>query len=454
MLGKKRLFNLINYILKRCRTDQAEVLVMNYTSYLTRYANNYIHQNVGEENTGVVIRTVIGKRVGIAMTNQIFKKKIDETIENAITLTKLQPENPDFRSLPYVHKKNYKSIPSFYRSTANFSPEARARAVNSIIKLAQSSGLKAYGSFTTGTCETGIGNSLGILAYNLATDAYCNIVMMGEDSSGYAEISARDVQDFDVEKFARIAIDKAQKSQRPIALPPGRYTVILEPLAVAEMLNFLGWLGFGAKLYQEGRSFLKGKLGTKIVDERITLLDDAYDKRGFAFPFDFEGVPKKRLKLIENGIAREIAYDSYTAYKEGKESTGHALVQPNYAGPIPLNMVMKAGQTSLKDMIATTQKGILITRFHYTNTVEPMKTVITGMTRDGTFLIENGAIVNGVKNLRFTQSIVEALNNLVAISNKTVLIGSGIGYQGRFVTGSIVPALKIDNFNFTGVTEF
>jgi len=165
-------------------------------------------------------------------------------------------------------------------------------------------------------------------------------------------------------------------------------------------------------------------------------------------------MPKKRLKLIEKGVASQLAYDSLTAFKEGKESTGHALAQPNYIGPIPLNMVMKNGQSSVKEMIKSIKKGILVTRFHYTNTIEPMKTIITGMTRDGTFLIENGEIIKGIKNLRFTQSIVEALNNVVDISKELTLIGNGAGYGSRFATGSIVPALKIDNFNFTGVTEF
>lgn len=454
MLGQKKLLDLINYALLQSKADQTEISIMNYASYLTRFANNYIHQNVGEENTNITIRTILGKRFGIATTNFLSRDKIKETIQNALAITRLQPENPDFRTLPFASKKDYKRVSTFYNSTARFSPDARAQAVKLVFKSAQEKGLNAYGSFTTGALEIGIGNSLGVMAYNLSSDAYCNVVMMGKTSSGYADAASRDVRDLDTLKIARTSIEKALLSQNPIDLPPGRYTVILEPLAVDEMMAFLGGLGFGAKVYQEGRSFLKDKLGKKIVDSRITWIDDAYNEKGFVCPFDFEGMPKKKIRLFERGVAKDLAYDSLTAFKEGKESTGHAMPQPSYIGPFPTNLVLKGGKSTFKEMIRSTKKGILVTRFHYTNTVDPMKTVITGMTRDGTFLIENGEITKGIKNLRFTQSILEALNNLVDISRNQTLAGGGAGYGGRFAVGSLVPALKIDNFNFTSATEF
>ncbi len=454
MLGKKKILDLIGFVLKRSRADQTEVLVSCFTSYLTRYANNYIHQNVGEENVAITIRTVIGSRIGIASTNHCGKDKLTETLDNAVAITRLQPENPDFRTLPFAGKKAYRSTLTFFPPTAAFSPQKRADAVKSITEVAREAGVKSYGSFTTGTSQIGIGNSLGIMVYNQTTDAYCNVVMMGESSTGYAEAASRDVRAIKPVKCAEVARDKLRASRDPIDMPAGRYTVILEPAAVAEMLDFFNFLGFGAKTYHEGRSFLKGKLGTKIVDDRVTIIDDAYSKKGFAFPFDFEGMPRKRIKLVEKGVARDLAYDSLTAFKEGKESTGHALAQPNYMGPVAVNLVMKGGESSLEQMVKSTQKGILVTRFHYTNTVEPMKTIITGMTRDGTFLVENGAVTRGVKNLRFTQSVLEALNRIVAISKKTTLVGGGAGYGGRYAVGSIVPALKIDGFNFSGTTQF
>jgi predicted Zn-dependent protease len=261
------------------------------------------------------------------------------------------------------------------------------------------------------------------------------------------------VNDINTEDIASTAIDKSVRSADPVDMPEGEYTVVLEEDAVGEMIEFLGYLGFGALAFQEGRSFMCGKLGEKIVGENITIWDDGFDRRGFSFPFDFEGVPKEKVTLIEDGIARAVVYDSLTAGKEGKKSTGHSTGSP-VGGPMPLNILMKEGQNTKEEMIASTEKGIYVTRFHYTNVVEPMKAVLTGMTRDGTFLIEKGKITRPVKNFRFTQSVLEALSNTTMIAKKAKLIGGGAGYGARFPMGSVVPALKIEKFKFSGVTQF
>jgi predicted Zn-dependent protease len=277
---------------------------------------------------------------------------------------------------------------------------------------------------------------------------------MGENSSGYAQAGSRNVSRVMPEKVAERAIKKAIDGKNPIELEPGLYEVILEPLASSELLDFLGYLGFNAKTYQEGRSFMCEMMGKKVMGDNITILDDAYNEQGFAFPFDFEGVPKQKVQLIEKGIAKGLVYDSLTAGKENKESTGHALPAPNTFGPIPTNMVLLSGNSSLDKMIRNAKKAILVTRFHYTNTVEPKKTIFTGMTRDGTFLIENGAITKPIKNLRFTESIINALNKVLETSQDLTLVGGGAGYEGRFATGTLVPALRIESFNFSGKTEF
>jgi predicted Zn-dependent protease len=201
---------------------------------------------------------------------------------------------------------------------------------------------------------------------------------------------------------------------------------------------------------QEGRSFMVGKIGEQIVDPRVSIWDDASDPRGLPLPFDFEGVPKQRVDLIENGVARGVVYDSYRAGKEeGKTSTGHALPAPNSFGPFPLNTFFGAGDATLEEMIASTERGLYITRFHYTRPVEPTKVVVTGMTRDGTFLIEDGKIACPVRNLRFTQSYLDALNHVDMIGKDHRLL-SGMGGLG----GTVQPALKLGSFAFTGVTEF
>jgi predicted Zn-dependent protease len=209
-------------------------------------------------------------------------------------------------------------------------------------------------------------------------------------------------------------------------------------------------LGMGSLAMQEGRSFMSGRMGEKITGSNITIWDDGFDPRGVVFPFDYEGVPKQKVMLIEEGVARGVVYDSATAQLEpGRASTGHGLPAPNTMGPIPINLLMKPGSATKEEMIASTEKGIWVTRFHYVNPVHPVKAILTGMTRDGTFLIENGKITRPLKNLRFTQSILEAFANAEMMSKDLKMIMMGFG---NFAT--CAPAAKINGFTFTGATEF
>jgi predicted Zn-dependent protease len=241
--------------------------------------------------------------------------------------------------------------------------------------------------------------------------------------------------------------------ERPVEIPPGEYEVILEPDAAHEFLSFMGYLGFHALAVQEERSFLGNHFGEKLVDEKVTIYDDGLDPQGLQVPFDFEGVPKQKVLFFDKGVARDVTYDSLTAGREKKESTGHALTPPNTEGPIPLNLFMEGGHSSLEGMIRSIRRGIYVTRFHYTNVVEPMKAVITGMTRDGTFWIEDGEVRNSVKNLRFTESILKALSRVKAISRERKICTSGSNYGRRFITGTVAPAVQIEGFNFSGVSS-
>jgi predicted Zn-dependent protease len=298
--------------------------------------------------------------------------------------------------------------------------------------------------------ELAVVNSLGTFAYHPATYAELNTVIMSDTSAGYAAGVVMDFDDLDFEAIGREAVEKCLHSRNPQALAPGEYAVILEPYAVQDFVQMMGYTGFSALAYQEGRSFMSGKMGEQMVDPRVNIWDDGLSADGIPLPFDFEGVPKQKVELIKNGVANAVVYDSYRASREeGKRSTGHALPAPNRFGPFPLNTFFATGDTTLEEMIAGTERGIYVTRFHYTRPVEPKRVVITGMTRDGTFLIENGEIAYPVKNLRFTQSYLEALNNLVSIGSQAKMLEGmgGIGHDS-------VPALKLGKFNFTGATEF
>uniref|UniRef100_A0A7C4TCP5 TldD/PmbA family protein n=1 Tax=candidate division WOR-3 bacterium TaxID=2052148 RepID=A0A7C4TCP5_UNCW3 len=454
MLNKKDAKELIAMAIGFSSAEQIEVIIHSFDSALTRFANNYIHQNVYEANTTISVRVIFGKRIGTASTNSLALKNIKETIRCAERMAKFQTENPQFVSLIKTDPKKYRQeIPSV-KSFEQISPDKRAEAVRQIVEIAKEKNLLAYGSVSNGLSVIVIGNSLGTFAYHRSTDVFCNIVMSGKNSSGYAQSGAKDFDEINFVKLARIAADKAIRSQDPIEIKPGPYTTIFEPLAVSDFLDYLSAYTFNGKLFEEGRSYFCDKLGTKVVDERITITDDPFCRKGFPLPFDFEGVPKKKLVLIERGIARNVVYDSLTATALGKKTTGHALAYPNPYGPMPLHLVMEGGDITFNDMVSTTKQGILVTRLHYTNVIDPHKITLTGMTRDGTFLIEGGVITRGIKNLRFTENLFEALNRVEAISKRQELVAHEPGYSGRLGSGTITPAIKINDFTFTSATEF
>ena len=453
MLGQERIKQIAERILARSTADQTEVLVTASDSALTRFANSTIHQNVAETDAEVKIRVVLressgaGAKIGVASTNDLEEVALLRTLEAALSIARLQPLNPDWKSLPFPQPVT--EVASFSEATAGCTPEERARGAGTICLLARDGGVVASGALTTASLEIGIANSLGVSAYHRTTQADINTVIMSETSAGYASAFSMDVRALDFEAIGREAVTKCLKSRNPKPLEPGEYTVILEPYAVQDFLHMMTWTGFGAVAYQEGRSFMAGKLGQQIVDPRVSIWDDGLSGDGVPFPFDFEGVPKQRVDLIEAGVARGVVYDSYSAGKEAKSSTGHALPAPNPMGPLPLNLFFAGGDTSIQAMIRGTQRGIYVTRFHYTRPVDPVRVVITGMTRDGTFLVENGEIAYPVKNLRFTQSYLESLNHLDGISRATRLL-TGMGG----LTCDSVPALKVHQFRFTGATEF
>lgn len=454
MIGKTAAKNLVNLVLKESKADQVEVLVYNYDQALTRFANNYIHQNVNESNTGVNVRSIFGKRIGSASTNSLDPQKVRDTVRWAETIARFQKDNPDFDSLPAVDSRVYKKIDAYVPETARFSNVGRADAVAVIVATAQHHGLTAFGSVSNGASEIAIGNSRGTFAYAKNSDIFCNIVMSGDNSSGYVQVGSRFLGKINFRKAAETAAQKALNSRDPAAIEPGKYVTIFEPLAVQDLLSYLCNYTFNGKMYEEGRSFLSGKLGTKVLDSKINLLDDPFNLHGFPAAFDFEGVSKQRVHLVRAGVAENVVYDTLTATRAKKKSTGHALTAPNPFGPIPMHIIMKGGDSSLEGMIRETKKGILITRFHYTNVIDPYKLIITGMTRDGTFLIEDGKITRGLKNLRFTENVIEALNRVSGIARKPELCPFEPGYGGRLGRGVFAPTLKIDDFTFTSATEF
>jgi predicted Zn-dependent protease len=426
------------------RADQTEVLISGGNSALTRFANNYIHQNVEESNLNISVRVVFGKRIGVATCNQADAETLRSVVERASLLARFQVENEAFTSLP--SPKPVAPVDAFIERTARCGPEERAAVAATICQQTAAAGLTAAGHVETAAGELAVANSLGVWASQQTTTAEANLVVMSDTSSGWSGLVSLDVGEIDGEALAAAAIDKAVRSRNPVTLEPGQYAVILEHNAVADLAGALTYLAFGAQAFQEHRSFLSGRLGERVLGENVSIRDDGRAPDGIPSAFDYEGVPKQRVDIIERGIARGVVYDTYYGGKEGKESTGHALPAGNTFGPIPWNLQMAAGDSSLQDMIAATGRGLLVTRFWYTRPVHYLTVTMTGMTRDGTFLIEDGRITGAVKNLRYTQSYVEALNDVAAISRETTLEPSIFGYCR-------VPAIKINNWNINGSTE-
>jgi predicted Zn-dependent protease len=268
--------------------------------------------------------------------------------------------------------------------------------------------------------------------------------MAPDGGSGYAESAAVDVTAIDAAEIGRQAAEKARATGNPIAVDPGEWPVVLEEYAVVDILSMLGYMGFSALAVQEERSF--SEPGRRVGSDLVSIVDDGHDPATLPMAFDYEGVAKERVSLIDRGVCRDVVFDAQTAARAGRASTGHGLPAPNPYGPFPLNMAMAAGDTPREQLVRGLDRGLLVTRFHYTNPVHPKLAIVTGMTRDGTFYVENGEIKGPVRNLRFTQSYLEALAATSAISRERRTLKGDFG-------GVLVPAIRVDSWNFTGATE-
>ena len=423
---------------------EAEALVMAEDSALTRFANSEIHQNVAETNVTVNLRVVVGKRVGVASSGRTDDEGLRRLAENAATIARVVEELDDWAGLPGPTEIH--DVPAAYsRATAEASPEFRAEAVRAVIGAAEDAGVTAFGSFATGTESAAVANSAGARAAGTRTTSQLITVSMGPGGgSGYAETAAVDASTIDSAALGREAAGKARATADAVSIEPGDYPVVLEEYAVVDLLDMLGYLGFSALAVQEERSFVE--IGKRIGSDLVTIVDDGRDAAGLPLWFDYEGVAKQRVVLVERGICRGLVYDVRTAARDGVESTGHGLPAPNPWGPFPLNMFMEPGTSSREELVGGLDRGLLVTRFHYTNPVHPKLAIVTGMTRDGTFLVEGGRVVGPVKNLRYTQSYLAALAGTVAVARDRKTLKGVLG-------GIVVPAIRIDGWTFTGGTE-
>ncbi|HEX9377574.1 MAG TPA: TldD/PmbA family protein [Actinomycetota bacterium] len=445
LIGEGRAREVMEAALEVAGVDGVEVLLFHEWGGLTRFAESAIHQSTWREDTGLRIRVVTGGRVAVASTNELTPEGAAHAAANAKEMALVSAPDPMFPGL--ASRAEAPAKDAFDEPTAAVTPDDRAEGVATIVSRC-ADGFAAAGSYETGASEVAVLNSEGQFCYAPTTQASVTTLVSGGDGgAGYVEAWSMSAGGLDLEAIGERAAHKAEGSQAPRDLEPGRYEVVLEPTAVATLVAFLAYLGFGGRALAEGRSCLTGREGEQVVAPSISIADDAFTPGMPGAPFDFEGTPRQHVDLIRDGVFSGGVYDRRTGKQVGRDSTGHALPAPNPEGPFPLNLVMAPGGASAEEMVASTKRGLLVTRFHYSNVVHPTQSVITGMTRDGTWLIQDGEIAYPVKNLRFTQSILEALSGTELVGRDTEMVSE------FFFSASVVPALKLSSFHFTGRSD-
>lgn len=450
VLGERALRSITEKALRAASGDEIEALVLARDLGLTRFANNEIHQNMRIASADLRVRVVRGKRVATVWTNRLDDEGVARAGREASELALVSPENPEWGGLP--RPAPYERVDAFADETAAATPERRARAAGLVCEPAHERGLRAAGYVSTIVTEVAVANSHGVWAYHPGTVSEAQAVVMGDSGSGFASRLHADVRELDAEAVSREALEKAARAQSPRDLAPGEYEVVLEPYAVADIVEFLGEALTGLAV-EEGSSFVAGRSGEKVTGEAITIVDDPLDPECLPWPFDFEGARAERVALIERGVARGVVYDSQTAARNKAKNTGHAYYSSD-AYPFPMHARLEPGDASREELLAGVRRGVLVTRFWYTRWVHPLRTIITGMTRDGAFLIENGEIAHPIRNFRFTQSYHEALEGTLGIERDLALQRIDRFTYGFDVGYCRVPALRLGRFTFTGTTQY
>ncbi len=463
MLTRERAAEMFDKLRRHCSADEIELLISSGDSALTRFANNTIHQNVAEENTHISVRVSFGGRTARATTNKSDDASLRSVVQSAEALARVQQDDPDLLPMPAPGEAKSKGdvAPTrHFEDTARLTPQDRAAAVAQMVQVARKNRLTAAGVYASSEVAEGIFNSRGVAHWYEQTLAEVSITMLADSSSGWQKANSPDAAQVDHLRLAEIAAQKAMDSANPVELPPGKYTVVLEPAAVLDAVGFMFW-DFGGSALLEQRSFLNDRMGKQLFGDNITVWDDAYHPLQTGAAFDGEGMQRQRLKLIEQGTAKAVTYARSSARRMAASemagnvgpvtATGHGFALPNEIGEAPLNLVFsgpKPGESqSLEQMTASTHRGILVTRFWYIREVDPYEKIITGMTRDGTFLIENGKVQRGIRNFRFNQSLIDMLQNVEAL-------GEPVRASGEESMDMVVPAMKVRSFNFTEVTKF
>jgi len=447
LLDERELRRIIDTVLRLAKctgAGETEVHVDEVADALTRFANNAIHQNVAEHGLTVSIRTVVDGRTARATTNRIDEDSLRAAIEASLSLAHSQPKDP--RLLPMPGRQGYRAVNRFIKRSAALSAEQRARAVRRACDLAVKKGQVAAGIYSNGQSQSALGNSRGLFASYRETHSEFSITMQEGPAASWAKANSADVRAFDPQKLAARACEKAHLAVNAHELAPGRYTVILEPAAVLDLVGSL-FYDFAATALEDKRSCLNERMGKQLFGQNITITDDVYHPLEQGPPFDGEGLPRQKVLLVDRGIPKNLVYSRAAAKAAQRQPTGHGFRLPNEYGEAPMNLVFGGGDSSIESMVASAERGLLVTRLWYIREVDPYEKIMTGMTRDGLFLVENGRVTGAARNFRFNQSLIEMLKNVE-------LLGPAVRATGEEAFEMVVPAMKVRDFRFSEVTKF
>jgi PmbA protein len=441
----REIFGSVEGVARSLGVNQVEVLLGAESEALTRFANSEIHQNVACENRHASIRAVIDQRTARVTTNRLDPDSLAAAVERAVSIARSSEPDDDLLPL-YDGAGPAPAADRYCVDTARMTPAGRAQAVGAAIRVVEGASQSAAGAYATGETVEAVLNSAGVFDYHAESDAVFSITATATDSSGWAKASATRRSEFEPEALALAAVEKARRSANPRVVEPGACTVILEPAAVLDLVGQI-FGDFSGTALEDQRSCLNERMGRPLFGANITIWDDVYHGLQNGAPFDGEGVPRQRLTLVEGGVPRQLAYGRGAARRQGVPPTGHGYPVPTEIGEAPGNIVIAGGDANIASMIASTAHGVLVTRLWYIRETDPYEKIMTGMTRDGTFLVERGEVVCGIRNLRFNESVIRMLRNVESLS-------APVRASGEEAFDMVVPAMKVADFHFTEVTRF
>ena len=440
ILNQEQTKKICDRVLSLTKADECVVKIEGNRIGNIRFARNAVSTAGLADDTRIQIQVAYGNKQGTTTINEFDDKSLERAVRRAEDLARLAPENPEF--MPSLAKTAFKPSDTFVQATADIDPEYRAQAAAYAIEACRKKGLVSAGFLTDRILFETIANSNGVFGHQNATSLDFTLTIRTEDGrgSGWSKRSARDVRKFDPREAAEVAIEKALRSVEAKALEPGRYTVIMEPAATSDLMVFM-LNGFDARNADEGRSFLSKKgganrLGDKLFDSQVNIWSDPWDKDVPVLPWDDNMLPRERVALVKDGRINALDYSQFWAKKKGVRAVGTAG-----------NIIMGGSNTTTEELIASTKKGVLVTRTWYIRMVDPQSVALTGLTRDGTFYIENGKIKHPIKNFRFNESPISMLNNIEAIGKPTVIGGDEARYS------MLIPSMKVRDFNFTSLSD-